>query len=153
MDFILSWVRSGLLFGVFASVILMLCPNKSYQKHIGMIIGLIFILVMLNPLMKFKDIDSRTYLDYVKNYLLMENNGDVLSDDNQRMYEESVETQLKAVMIDRGYPLETVEIDSDSKGVIYRVTLRFEGNVTNTDGIESYLRSLFGEGVSICYED
>ena len=49
---LLNWVKSGLLFGVMASVILMLCPNKSYMKHIGMVIGLLFILVMLHPLME-----------------------------------------------------------------------------------------------------
>lgn len=69
MEGILDWVRSGLLFGIVSSVILMLCPNKSYAKHIGLVVGLLFILVMLHPVMEWMEIDEQTYVSYIKDFL------------------------------------------------------------------------------------
>ena len=106
MEVILSWVKSGLLFGVFASVILMLSPNKSYMKHIGMVVGLLYILVMLHPLMELFNLDGSTYANYIKNFLMLETENNQISDSNLQFYEESVETQLMAVLKEYGYPVE-----------------------------------------------
>ena len=152
MEVILSWVKSGLLFGVFASVILMLSPNKSYMKHIGMVVGLLYILVMLHPLMELFNLDGSTYANYIKNFLMLATENNQISDSNLQFYEESVETQLMAVLKEYGYPVESVSISSDQEGKILKVRLIVGGEIREIESLERYLKKLFGEDVKICYE-
>ena len=151
MEAILSWVKSGLLFGIFASVILMICPNKSYMKHIGMVVGLLFILVMIHPLMEFFQVDSSTYADYIKNFLMVDTGNNEISDSNLELYEESVKAQLKTVLKENGYSFEEVSVDADKEGNIVKVELSVGENIGNIEPVEKYLKSLFGEDVKICY--
>lgn len=152
MEFILSWVKSGLLFGIFASVILMLSPNKSYMKHIGMVVGLLFILVMLHPLMEFFHLDSSTYASYIKNFLMIETESDEISDTNLALYEESVNVQLQASLRESGYPVNQISVKAEHTGDVERVTLIFDSEMENIENLELYLKNLFGEDVRICYE-
>lgn len=152
MEGILSWVKSGLLFGVFASVILMLCPNKSYMKHIGMVVGLLFILVMLHPFMEIFNLDSDVYAGYIRNFLMLEMEEDKISDSNLEFYEESVKTQLMAVFQENGYPVAEILVKADQEGKIVSVKLIVEEDIGSIEPVERYLKNLFGEDVKICYE-
>ena len=67
MEQILTWVKNGLLFGVISSLILLLSPNKSYEKHMNLVVGLLFILVMIHPIISFFDLDSKTYVSFIQN--------------------------------------------------------------------------------------
>ena len=151
MEWVLSWVKSGLLFGVFASVILMLCPNKSYQKHIGLVVGLLFMLVMMHPLMEIFQVDGSTYVSYIQNFLMMEAGSDRVTDSDLELYEESVNIQLMANLIEGGYPVKKIEVAADTGGTIEEVTILFEGEVEHLNLLERYLRELFGEEVVISY--
>lgn len=153
MEMILSWVKSGLLFGVFASVILMLCPNKSYQKHIGMVVGLLFILVMLHPVMELLQVDGSTYSAYIRNFLMLEDGQGQLSDSNLELYEESLNIQLMANLQDAGYPVKKMETRVNQEGQVEEVKIVFEGEVNSLEKIELYLKNLFGEEVRIRYEN
>lgn len=152
MEVVLSWVKSGLLFGVFASVILMLSPNKSYMKHIGMVVGLLYILVMLHPVMELFHLDGNTYANYIKNFLMLETENDSISDSNLELYEESVKTQLMAVFRENGYPVEVISVSSTPEGKIFKVRLTVGEKIQEIESLERYLKNLFGEDVEICYE-
>lgn len=151
MEWVLSWVKSGLLFGVFASVILMLCPNKSYQKHIGLVVGLLFMLVMMHPLMEIFQVDGSTYVSYIQNFLMMEAGSDRVTNSDLELYEESVNIQLMANLIEGGYPVKKIEVAADTGGNIEEVTILFEGEVEHLNLLERYLKELFGEEVVISY--
>lgn len=150
MEMILSWVKSGLLFGIFASVILMLCPNKSYQKHISMVVGLLFILVMLHPVMELLQVDGSTYFAYIQNFLMLEENQ--MSDSNIELYEEALNIQLSANLQESGYLVKEVKTRVDNEGNVEKVTIVFAGEVTGLETIELYLKNVFGEEVVIQYE-
>lgn len=152
MEFILSWVKSGLLFGIFASVILMLSPNKAYMKHIGMVVGLLFIMVMLHPLMELFQIDESTYAEYIRNYLMLETEDERISKENLEFYEESVRIQLTAALQEAGYPVKEIRLRADNAGSIEKVTLVFTSQITEVEKLERYLKNLFGEEVRIGYE-
>lgn len=151
MEMILSWVKSGLLFGILASVILMLSPNKSYQKHIGMVVGLLFILVMLHPLMEIFQVDGSTYAAYIRNFLMLETENDRVSDSNLELYEESLNIQLMANFQENNYPVKEVNTRVDETGQVQEVTILFEGEVKGLENMELYLKNLFGEEVIVCY--
>ncbi len=153
MDVILSWVKSGLLFAIFASVILMLSPNKSYMKHISLVVGLLFVLVMIHPIMEFLQLDEKTYLSYIENLLLLEQTEDSISESQLALYEESVGIQLAAVLKENGYPVEQVTVTTGHSGVIENVRITFLGKVQDMDALETYLKNVFGEEVTILYEN
>ncbi|MCM1497779.1 MAG: stage III sporulation protein AF [Clostridium sp.] len=151
MEAIFSWVKSGLLFGIFASVILMLCPNKSYQKHVGMVVGLLFILVMLHPVMEFMQVDGSTYTSYVRNFLMLDGEEEI-SESSRKLYQEALELQLMSNFKEGGYPVKTVKVLSDSEGNVSEIKIIFDDEVTGLEKIELYLKNLFGESVIISYE-
>lgn len=151
MEWVLSWVKSGLLFGVFASVILMLCPNKSYQKHVGLVVGLLFMLVMMHPLMEVFEVDGSTYVSYIRNFLMLEAGSERVTDSDLELYEESVNIQLMSNLIEGGYPVKKIETTAKADGGIEEVAILFEGEVERLTVLEGYLKGLFGEEVVISY--
>ncbi len=151
MEMILSWVKSGLLFGILASVILMLSPNKSYQKHIGMVVGLLFILVMLHPVMEIFQVDGSTYAAYIRNFLMLETEEDGVSDSNRELYEESLNIQLMANFQESNYPVKEVRTTVDEIGQVQEVAILFDGEARGLEKLELYLKNLFGEEVVITY--
>lgn len=153
MEFVLSWVKSGLLFGILSSVVLMLSPNKSYMKHIGMIVGLLFILVMIHPIMELFHLEGSTYVSYVRNFFMMETENDGVSKADLELYEESVSMQLAAVLKDHAYPVKKVMAKVGDDGKIISVSVVFDSSVIQLESLETYLKSLFGEEVRIRYEN
>ncbi len=151
MEMILSWVKSGLLFGILASVVLMLSPNKSYQKHIGMVVGLLFILVMLHPLMEIFQVDGSTYAAYICNFLMLETEEGGVSDSNLKIYEESLNIQLMANFQESNYPVKEVCTTVDEAGQVQEVAILFDGEARGLEKMELYLKNLFGEEVVITY--
>lgn len=152
MENILSWVKSGLLFTILASVILLLSPDKSYRKHISLVIGLLFILVMIHPVMDVMNLDDKTYISYLENFLMLEGTQENMSDNHIAMYEESVALQLMAALNDGGYEVSDIVVKAKEDGNIREVQLTFEGVAENIETVESYLYNLFGEEVKVVYE-
>ena len=149
---LLNWVKSGLLFGVMASVILMLCPNKSYMKHIGMVIGLLFILVMLHPLMELLHLDASAYASYIRNFLTLETENESFLEDDRQFYEKTIATQLEAVFMEKGYQVNYVRVKAEEDGEVREVTLSFGEDVIELSKVEAYLHRMLGEDVRITYE-
>lgn len=152
MDIVMSWVKSGLLFTIMASVIMMLCPNKSYIKHISLVVGLLFILVMIHPVMDFLNLDSTTYIAYIENLLMLEGTQEEMSDHHIDMYEESVALQLMATLNESGYAVQRIQVDVLEDGNVREVCISFEDEVENLEQVETYMRNLFGEEVIVSYE-
>lgn len=151
MEQILSWVRSGLLFGIVSSVILMLCPNKSYAKHIGLVVGLLFILVMIHPVMELLQIDEDTYITYIKDFLAV-SEPDLVSEQSLQLYGQSIAMQVKAALTESDYPIEEIDVEVNEDGSVSRVTLILGDATGNISVLEQYLREIFGEEVVIQYE-
>jgi stage III sporulation protein AF len=149
---LLEWVKSGLIFGVFASVILMLAPNKSYMKHISFVVGLLFVLVMLHPITVFLEMDEDTYLSYIQNLLKVEESETAFTQNDIKLYESSLEAQLKAVFLEKGYEVKNVEVQTDSEGNVQEVVLSMGGETAELENVEKYLHKLLGEDVRIVYE-
>lgn len=152
MDMIMAWVKNGLLFTIIASVIMMLCPNKSYIKHISLVIGLLFILVMIHPIMNIFDLDRTTYVSYIENFLLLEGTQEELSDNHIALYEESVALQLTAALNERGYGVKEIVVEVLDDGSVCEVCVSFMEEVGNLEQVEQYMYDLFGQEVNVIYE-
>lgn len=152
MEGILSWVKSGLLFTILASVVLMLSPNKTYMKHISLVVGLLFILVMIHPVMDFFSLDSKAYVSYLENFLRLEGTQEHMSENQIRLYEESVALQLTASLSESGYIIDQIRIDAELDGSIQEVCLSFTNSIDNLEQVEEYIYRLLGEEVKVVYE-
>ncbi|MGN0496836.1 MAG: stage III sporulation protein AF [Lachnospiraceae bacterium] len=152
MEGIISWVKSGLLFGVLGSVIIMLSPNKTYEKHISFVVGLLFVLVMIHPVMEFFHVDGTAYLHSIENYLALDTGMEGISENDKQLYCQALELQLKGVITEGGYPIDYVKVKLGHEQEVSEVTLCFLGEVENLSGLEEYLYGLFGEEVVISYE-
>lgn len=151
MEWILSWVRSGLLFGIISSVILMLCPNKSYAKHIGLVVGLLFILVMIHPVMELLQIDEDTYITYIKDFFAV-SEPDLMSEQSLHLYEQSIAMQVKAALMESGYAIEELTVEVEEGGTVSRVQIVFGDTVGDIGVLEQYFHEIFGQEVVIQYE-
>ncbi len=152
MTQVLDWVKSGLFFGIFSSMILMLCPNKSYEKHINLVVGLLFILVMLHPVMSFFNIDGQTYISYIQNYITASEGGSGLSDNERSLYSESLKIQLEENLIAMGYPVRGITVSVDLAGLVKSIDISFDGDVSGIEQLDIYIRNIFGSDVQITYE-
>lgn len=152
MESILSWVKNGLLFGLFASVIRMISPGKTYRVQIGMVTGLLFIMVMLHPLMELFQIDASSYVDYIQDYLLLEPEENRYAGENLTLYEESAKIQIRMLLEAQGCDVRDVDVDADATGRIRHVRIRFGSASQLTDDAERALSGILGEKVRISYE-
>lgn len=149
---IFAWVKSGLLFGILASVILMLSPNKAYEKHISMVVGMLFVLVMMHPVLELFNLDRDIYTSYIKNFFLIETVENEISKDTLECYEESVAYQLAGILQESGYDIKKVSVDVNEEGKVEKVTLVLAGEIKGVEKLELYIRNLFGEDVKFSYE-
>ena len=152
MENIMEWVKSGLLFGILSAVILLLCPNKSYEKHMNLVVGLLFILVMIHPIMAFLDLDGQTYIAYIQNYIAASENGGYLSENEINLYGDSLRLQLKNTLLDAGYPVSDIRVTVNDAGSVTCIGIHFEGEVPSVAYIDEYLKNVFGNEVEIIYE-
>ncbi len=152
METIFEWVRSGLLFTIISSIMILLCPNKTYIKHISLVLGLLFILVMTRPLMSIAQLDEKTYLSYIEKYLKLDG-GEELSANTISLYEDAVALQLKALLIDSGYAILDIQVTVRDDTTVEKVWICFSGQATQLEYLETYMHQTFGEEVKIVYED
>ena len=54
-EFLNQWIQNITFYFVVVTLVLQLVPNKSYQKYIQFITGLILILLLADPILKFTE--------------------------------------------------------------------------------------------------
>ena len=146
-----SWIKDALLFGIFSSVIIMLSPNKSYEKHISLAVGMIFILVVIHPFMQLAKTDTDTYISYIRSFIVPETDYTANKDESM-LYEESIRIQLEALLVRAGYPVRRLKVYVDDNNEVSRITISFSKEVVELEKLENYLKSIFGQEVMIVYE-
>ena len=52
MSLLVEWIRTIIIFILLATIINMILPNSNIQKYVKMVVGLIFIVIILNPIFK-----------------------------------------------------------------------------------------------------
>lgn len=66
MSFITEWLTNIILFILLATVLEMLLPNSSMQRYVKMVVGLLLLVIILNPLLSIfsKDVNDWLYPVY-----------------------------------------------------------------------------------------
>ncbi|WP_311202031.1 stage III sporulation protein AF [Aquibacillus koreensis] len=63
MDVLIDWVTQIILFLLLAMIIELLLPNSSMKKYINMVVGLLLILIFLQPLFHLFQVDVESLVD------------------------------------------------------------------------------------------
>lgn len=103
MEVLLAWVKAILYFCVFATFFLQLLPNDSYRKYIRFFIGLLLVLLVLEPLFGAdgtmdavqKRIESIFEEEQEKESMDL----DEMEKEVQQFYQEQLETALQTEMM------------------------------------------------------
>jgi stage III sporulation protein AF len=62
IDYLTSWISNIILFVLLAVVLELLLPNSALQRYVKMVIGLLLIVIILSPLLKFVTEDFENLL-------------------------------------------------------------------------------------------
>jgi stage III sporulation protein AF len=62
MDEIYTWIKNIVIYMIMNTIIMNLLGNKSYKKYISIVSGMILVLIVVSPLMKFMQLEEN--LDY-----------------------------------------------------------------------------------------
>jgi len=149
----IEWVRRGLLFCLFSSIIMMICPDKKYYKHLSMIMGLMFILVMIRPFSVLMHTNSQSYIDYLKHLLLFEGTTVEMKYEYREEYESVIESQIELLMKEKGFDISSVNVAINHKGEMEMILLHSANcTVEDINNMENLLKTIYGEDVIIGYE-
>jgi stage III sporulation protein AF len=72
MSFLTSWISNIILFVLLAIILELLLPNSALQRYVKMVIGLLLIVMILSPLLKFVTEDFEKILDSMSITSVME---------------------------------------------------------------------------------
>ena len=102
--------------------------------------------------MELFSVDADAYAGYIKNFLMLETENTDFSEENRQLYEASLATQIKAVFIEKGYPVTEVCVKTNQNGMVEEIIINFGTGTFDLQNVENYLHRLLGEDVRITYE-
>lgn len=113
-----NWIHSIAIFLVFSSLIEIIVPEKKYKKYINLILSLIFILIVLDPIIKFQNIE----LDI--NKIISENENEINTNDYEvglvkekqkelviQNYKNQLKDQVEGLINNKGFHIEQMDIE------------------------------------------
>jgi len=112
------WIRNIAIFLIFSSLIEIIVPQKKYKKYINLVLSLIFILIVLEPIIKFQNIDVNI------NKILSENEGEIVANNYElgvakekqnelvtQNYIKQLKSQIEVLMNEGGFYIQQIDIE------------------------------------------
>lgn len=148
----LQWIKGCLLFSIFSSVILMLCPNKSYYKHISLVVGLLFVLVMIRPLANWNGKNISYYTDYVRRVIFSEQMNRDVEKEYMKSYSDYLKKQIERYLKEKDYQIQVRRIGIDENGMLRKLVVHVDLEGKSLADAENALIQIAGQDVDIIYE-
>lgn len=104
-----KWMTSVIMYMILCQILTNLMPDKSYEKYIKYMTGVVMIAVILFPIMKF---DFNTIYEYGKEY---EESMAIITD----YYDLGIEEMIREDKYDGIYDISLSELKDESGNVIY----------------------------------
>lgn len=123
MDQVYEWIRNIIIYMILNTIIMNLLGNKSYKKYVSIVSGMILVLIVVSPLIKYMELEE--ILDY---YLKSNDFAIEASDfknDLNRMeeeqsnlifeeYKKKIEQQVEEILLKEGVVAESIRITIDN---------------------------------------
>ncbi|MRH43162.1 stage III sporulation protein AF [Aquibacillus halophilus] len=130
MDFIIDWITQIILFLLLAMVIELILPNSDMKKYINMVVGLLLILIFLQPLFQLFKVDVEDIitsavpaLDTTREEEMMKNSIELKKSEIQASQDAYVLEEMAVQMINQVKEGLSKEYDV----AIIDITFQFEG--------------------------
>ncbi|MBF8982656.1 stage III sporulation protein AF [Lutibacter sp. B2] len=144
-DFLKDWIKNIVILIIFITMLELLLPNSSMKKYVNMVVGLLLIIVILNPLVlivnKNIDIENevfKTSVEIDKNAVVLTHSNLEKTQENQmiQVYKRKIEQHIKERVLHNN-PVDVknvyMEIDedqtSDNFGNIQNLKIELSPNV------------------------
>lgn len=147
MEEIYSYIRNTGYFMIFSAVVRLLTPEDSFRAYINLFLGLMFMVVMLNPISRFVKTELPKLQDYVlKNGAAAgqelfgggEENRDIVTEEYKKALEERIEELCKAY-VEEG----SVSVQTDGSFNVTEVYIEGE-IIKDTGGLKRIVSQLCG---------
>lgn len=92
-EVIYEWVRNMVFYQLLVSIILNMIPNNTYQKYIRFFLGMLFIIIAIQPVLKGLQLMEKMDVHYVHEMMEQELNENSLEFHMEDIYGENEETQ------------------------------------------------------------
>ncbi|HKL99646.1 MAG TPA: stage III sporulation protein AF [Mobilitalea sp.] len=96
MDILYEWIRNIVIYMILNTIIMNLLGNSSYKKYVSIVSGMILVLIVISPLMKYMELEEN--LDYY----LQSNEFAVETSDFKNSLQHMEKEQLRAVFDEYG---------------------------------------------------
>lgn len=103
MDFIKSWITNICAALIFITAVDLILPDNSIKKYCKLILGLILMVVVINPVLSLIGSDLKVD-STLENYLFNENttsinsNGDLKSSVTEKQFKKAIEDEITAIL-------------------------------------------------------
>jgi stage III sporulation protein AF len=122
MDEIYTWIKNIVVYMIMNTIIMNLLGNKSYKKYISIVSGMILVLIVVSPLMKFMELDEN--LDYYLQINDFAIETSEFKNDLNRMeeeqsdaifaeYQDKIKLQVKNLLLEEAVYLESFDLTID----------------------------------------
>ncbi|MBB2182386.1 stage III sporulation protein AF [Lachnospiraceae bacterium MD1] len=119
MNEIYIWIKNIVIYMILNTIIMNLLGNKSYKKYVSIVSGMILVLVVISPLMKFMNLEDKLDLFLKSNDFAIETSD--FKNDLNRMeeeqskiifaeYEKKIELQVDELLASENIVLEGFEV-------------------------------------------
>lgn len=119
MNEIYIWIKNIVIYMILNTIIMNLLGNKSYKKYVSIVSGMILVLVVISPLMKFMNLEDKLDLFLKSNDFAIETSD--FKNDLNRMeeeqskiifaeYEKKIELQVDKLLASENIVLEGFEV-------------------------------------------
>ncbi len=92
-EVIYEWVRNMVFYQLLVSMILNMIPNNAYQKYIRFFLGMLFIIIAIQPVLKGLQLMEKMDVNYVHEMMEQELNENSLEFHMEDIYRENEEAQ------------------------------------------------------------
>lgn len=137
MDEIYTWIKNIVIYMIMNTIIMNLLGNKSYKKYISIVSGMILVLIVVSPLMKFMKLDEN--LDYYLQINDFAIETSEFKNDLNRMeeeqsnaifaeYQDKIKVQVKNLLLEEAVYLESFDltIDKNTKSKTFGEIIRMD---------------------------
>jgi stage III sporulation protein AF len=137
MDEIYTWIKNIVVYMIMNTIIMNLLGNKSYKKYISIVSGMILVLIVVSPLMKFMELDEN--LDYYLQINDFAIETSEFKNDLNRMeeeqsdaifaeYQDKIKLQVKNLLLEEAVYLESFDltIDKNTKSKTFGEIIRMD---------------------------
>ncbi len=151
-----GWMKSLIIYLIFAGAIINLSPSGSYKKYIRLFTGLIAIIILMKPISYIFNFDESKLYNALGNVGKSEYQIDELDSEVADYYDLSLNEGIKLELNDRGFMVEEVSVINNQDNELLSCTVYVSSSQDMDpdfaeNNIKSYINEVYNLDVANIY--